>query len=159
MKNPVGMMTRHRYRKTRCIFQFVAHYHVQFLLNLSVQFLHCESAQEKRGENAGMLFFNTDMAKCTLYIHGLSTFCYIFIYKSIISCFLDNLYFSLDVYTEEELTFCWRKPTQANFKMCSDFHTNSTTVIALVNWATLMAWTNVKPRHKMLTYQPRPNQG
>ena len=34
---------------TRWIFQFVAHYHVQLMPNLSVQILHRESAQEKMG--------------------------------------------------------------------------------------------------------------
>jgi hypothetical protein len=47
MKNPVGMMTRHRYQKTKRIF-LSAHYRVHFLLKLSVQFLRRESAQEKR---------------------------------------------------------------------------------------------------------------
>jgi hypothetical protein len=47
MKNPTGMMTRHRYQKTKRIF-LSAHYRVHFLLKLSVQFLRRESAQEKR---------------------------------------------------------------------------------------------------------------
>jgi len=39
---------------SKCYAHFLAHYHVQLLLDLSVQLLHRNSAQEKR--KTGMLF-------------------------------------------------------------------------------------------------------
>jgi hypothetical protein len=51
MKNPAGMMTRQKYQNLNANV-FIS----SFLLRVSVQFLHRESAQEKRKINAGMLF-------------------------------------------------------------------------------------------------------